>query len=166
MRGQQHCAALLIELGNKLPQGLAQFYVHARCGLVQNDDRGFVHQGLRYQHAALHAARELAHVRVGLVGQAQAVQQFVNPGIVVLYAKVTGLDPQHIAHVEEGVKHQLLRHHAQLTAGMGVVRPHIVAVHQNMPGGSACEARQNADEGGFAGPIGPQQTKKFALFDV
>jgi len=39
-----------------------------------------VDQRLRHQHPSLHAARELAHVGRGLVGKAQAFEQFVDPG--------------------------------------------------------------------------------------
>jgi len=64
-------------------QRLAQLDVHTGGGLVEHDHRRLVHQRLRHQHATLHAARELAHVGIGLVGQAQAVEQLVDPGVVV-----------------------------------------------------------------------------------
>jgi hypothetical protein len=71
VRGQQHRVAFLVQARDELPQRLAQFHVDAGGGLVEHDHRRLVHQRLRHQHAALHAARELAHVGVGLVGQAQ-----------------------------------------------------------------------------------------------
>jgi hypothetical protein len=113
----------LVQAGDELPQSLAQLDVDAGGGLVQHDDLRLVHQRLRHQHAALHAARELAHVGIGLVGQAQADKQFVDPVVVVFDAEIAGLDAQRLAHGEEGVEHQLLRHHAELAAGAWRSRP-------------------------------------------
>ena len=72
VRGQQHGVALLVELGDKLPQRLAQLHIDPGGGLVQHDHRRLVDQGLGHHHAPLHAARELAHIGRGLIGQAQA----------------------------------------------------------------------------------------------
>ena len=95
------------------PQTLAQLHVHPGGGLVQHDHRRLVHQRLRHQHAALHAAGQQAGIDVGLVGQAQVVQQLVDPGIVIAQTEIAGLEAQHFAHGEKGVVDQLLRHHAE-----------------------------------------------------
>ena len=57
MRGEQDRVALFVEARNKLPEGLAQLDVYTRRRLVEHNHGGAVHQGLRHQHAALHAAR-------------------------------------------------------------------------------------------------------------
>ena len=158
--------ALLVEFGDEGPQGLSQFNVDPGGGLVKHDHAGFVHQGLRHQHAALHAARELAHVGARFVGQAQAVQQFVDPSVVVLDPEIPRLDAQRFAHGEKRVEHQLLRHHAQQAAGSGVIGLHIVAMHQDAPGGGAAQTRQGADEGGFSSAVGAEQTEEFALLHI
>jgi hypothetical protein len=116
--------------------------------------------------STLHATGQLAHIGIGLVGQAQAFQQLVNPGIVVTDAEVTGLKPQRLAHIEKGVKHQLLRHHAKFAAGLGIVGLHVAAHHFDIATAGAREARQNADHGGFACTIGAQQAKKLALRNI
>jgi hypothetical protein len=103
--------------------------------LVEHDHRRPVHQRLRDQHAPLHAARELAHVGVGLVGQAQVVEQLVDPVVVVGHAEVAALDAQRLAHREERVEHQLLRHDAQAAARGGVVGDDVVAEHPHAPAG-------------------------------
>ena len=74
MGGQQNCAALPIELGNELPQGLTQLYIHTGSGFVQHNHRGFVHECLCHQHPALHATGKLAHIGLSFIGQAQALQ--------------------------------------------------------------------------------------------
>jgi hypothetical protein len=164
--GQQHGAALLVELGDELPQRLAQLDVDTGGGLVEHDHRRLVHQRLRHQHAALHAARELAHVGRGLVGEAEAVQQLVDPGVVVLDAEVARLDAQRLAHVEEGVEHQLLRHDAELAARLGVVALHVEAVHADGAGRGARQPREHADQGGLAGAVGAEQAEELARLDL
>ena len=77
MGRQQHGVALLVQARDELPQCLAQFHIDTRGGFVQDDDRRLVHQRLSHKHAPLHAAGELAHVGIRLVGQAQAFQQLI-----------------------------------------------------------------------------------------
>jgi hypothetical protein len=166
VRGQQHRVALLVESGDELPQRLAQFHIHAGGGLVQHDHRWLVHQCLRHQHPALHATGELAHVGIGLVGQTEAVQQFVDPGIVVLDPEVAGLEAQGLADIEEGVEHQFLRHDAQATARLREITLHVVPLHQHPPLAGARQTGQDADQGGLAGAIGSEQPEKLAFFDV
>ena len=112
MRGQQHSGALLVELGNELPQRLPQLHIDTSSRLIQHNDGRLVHQSLCYQHAALHTARELAHIRILLVGQAQAVQQLINPSLIVFHAEIARLNAQRFAHAEKGVEHQFLRYDA------------------------------------------------------
>ena len=166
VRGQQNGVALFVEFGDELPQRLAQFHVHAGRGLIQHDHRRLVHQGLRHQHPALHAARELAHIGVGLVGQAQAFQQLVNPGVVVLHAEIARLDAQSLAHIEKGVKHEFLRHHTQAAPGGGIVFLHIVAQDAGRTAAGPGQAREHADHGGFARAIGAEQAKKLAFLNA
>ena len=166
MRGEQHGAALAVEFGNELPERLTQFHVHTGRRLVEHDHRRLVHQGLSHQHTPLHAARELSHVGLRLVGQTQARQQLVNPVVVAFDAEVTGLDAQGLAHCEKRVENQLLRHHTQLTPGQCIVGDHVAAVHQNPSTGSARKTGQNADQTGFSRAVRPEQAEKFALLDV
>jgi hypothetical protein len=90
-----------------------------------------VHQGLRHQHAPLHAARELAHVGIGFVGtnpgssNSSSIQAALSSN-----AKVTRLKLQSLTHGKEGVKDQLLRHHTQHAACLNIVGLHIVAMDQ------------------------------------
>ena len=149
-----------------MPQGLAQLDIDTGGRFVQHDHRRFVNKCLRHQHSSFHAARELAHVGIGLVGEAQAVQQFVNPVVVVFDAKIAGLDAQRFPHVEKWIKHQLLRHHTELAARSRVIGLNVAAEHTDLAAAGAREARQNADHGGLAGTVGSEQPKEFALLNV
>ena len=73
MRGEHDGVALAIQAPDESPQTLAQLHVHAGGRLVQHDHRRLVHQRLRHQHAALHAAGKGAHIGIRLVGQTQVV---------------------------------------------------------------------------------------------
>ena len=64
------------------------------------------------------------------------------------------------------VEHQFLRHHTDFSPGHGVIGHDIAAMHQYPAACGARQTRQNADERGFAGAVGPQQTEKLALLDV
>ena len=151
----------------KPPQRLAQFDIDAGGRLVEHDHRRPVHQRLRHQHAALHAARELAHVGVGLVGQAQVGQQLVDPGVVVAHAEVAALDAQRLAHAEEGVEHQFLRHDAERTcARRRSRRPRRGPSPRTLPAAGARQAGQDRDQRGLAGAVGAEQAEELALLDV
>jgi hypothetical protein len=93
-------------------------------------------------------------------------QQLVDPGVVALHAEVAALDAQRLAHAEEGVEHQLLRHDAQRAARRGVVGHHVVAHHVARPLGGAGQAGQDRDERGLAGAVGAQQAEELAGLDV
>ena len=148
--------ALFVELGDELPQGLAQLHVYASRGFVQYDDGWLVHQGLGHKHPSLHAARELAHIGIGLVSEAQAFQQLVDPSLVVLHTKISRLDAQGLTHVEKRVKNKLLRHHAELTPCGGKVFLYIMPQHAGRALAWAGQAGEHADHGGLARAVRPQ----------
>ena len=122
---------------HELPQPLAQLDVDARGRLVEHDHRRLVHQRLRHQHAALHAAGERAHVGVGLGGEVEVVHHLVDPGVVAADAEVARLDAQRLAHREERIEHQLLRHDAEHAA-----RAPVVGDARRRPSPTPCRRRR------------------------
>ena len=166
MRGQQHRTALTIQPGDELPQRLAQLDVDTRGRFVQHDHLRAMHQRLRHQHATLHTARELAHIDIGFVGQAEVFQQLVDPVIIAMNAEIAALDPHQFAHIEERIEDQFLRHDAQGAAGFGIVAHDIMAQHRHLPTAGLSQTGEDADQAGLAGTVGAQQTEKFALGNV
>jgi hypothetical protein len=158
--------SLLVQPRDELPQGLAQLDVHAGGRLVQDDHGRLVHERLGHQHPPLHSARELPHVRGGLVRQAEALQQFVDPGVVVLHPEIARLDPQGFPHAEERIEHQLLRHDAKLAASLRVFDLHVVPMHRHASGSGARQARKHADQGGLARTVGPEQAEELTFLDI
>ena len=94
------------------------------------------------------------------------MQQLINPCVVFADAKVTRLKPQRFAHIEKGVKHQLLGHHAQQTPRLCGLGLHIAALNLGDSGGGTGQTRQDADQGGFAGTVGSEQAKELAFLDL
>ena len=66
MRREDDRVAVAVQLADERPQALPQLDVDAGGGLVEHDHRRLVHERLADQHAPLHAARQRAHVGVGL----------------------------------------------------------------------------------------------------
>jgi hypothetical protein len=98
--------AFLVETGDELPERLPELDVDPAVSSSSTITRA-VHRRLRHQHRRF-MPPELAHVGVGLVGQAQVGEQLVDPGIVAVHA-VAALDAQRLADAEERVEYQLLR---------------------------------------------------------
>ena len=170
MRGEQHGVAFPVELGDELPQRLAQLDVDTGGRLVQHDDRRSMNQRLGDQHPALHATRQLPHVGVGLVGEPETVEQLVDPRVVGAavdaHAKVAALDLQGFAHAEKRIEHQLLRHDAQTAPRSREIADDIVAEHGDGARGGSGEAGHDADQRRLARPVGAQQSEEFAGLDV
>ena len=166
MGGQHNGVTVAIEPANELPQPLAQLHIDAGGRLVEHDYGRPMHQRLRHQHPPLHAAREHAHVGVGLVSQIETGEDFINPGVVAADAKIARLQTQRLTHREEGVKHQLLRHHAELAAGLTVIGDHVVAHDGELALIDTGEPRQGRNQRGFARAIGPQQAEELALLHL
>jgi hypothetical protein len=129
VRRQDDRVAVAIQLADEPPQALPKFDVHARRRLVQHDDGRLVHERLADQHAALHSAGERAHVGVRLRREIEMVQDLVDPRAVVPDAEVAGLDLERLAHGEEGIEHELLRHDAQRPPGFPIIGDDVVPQH-------------------------------------
>src|SRR5260221_7457723 len=61
------------------------------------------------------------YVGVGLVGQPQAVQQLVDPVVIVPDAEIAGLKAQRLAHVEEGIEDRSEEHTSELQSHSDLV---------------------------------------------
>jgi hypothetical protein len=83
-----------------------------------------------------------------------------------LSAEVAALDAQRLAHAEERVEHQLLRHDAQAAAGGRVVGHHVVAEHGHGAAARAGQASEDADQRGLARAVGAEQAEELAGLDV
>jgi hypothetical protein len=145
------------------PKTLAQLDIDPGRRLVEDDHRRLVHQRLGDEHAPLHAAREAAHVGVGLGREVEVGEDLVDPVVVVADAEVAGLDAQRFAHRKERIEDQFLRHHTEQTARSPVVRRRRRApsppVYRH-PGERDRPGRKSASS---CRPVRSEQTKELAL---
>ena len=80
--------------------------------------------------------------------------------------EVTRLKTQGLAHIEERVKNQLLRHDAEFFARHGGLGVDIGAKHRDCARSGFGQSSQDTDEGRFASAVGPEQSKKLALLNI
>ena len=94
---------------DEVPKRFAEFDVDAGRRFVEHDERRFVDKGLRDENAALHAARERAHRRIGLVGESEPLEHFADPFVVLRDAPIARLKSERFPHGEKWVERDFLR---------------------------------------------------------
>ena len=111
MGGQQNGHAGAIQLPHIVPKALAQLDIDAGGGLVQDQHRRRMDQGLADQQAPPHAAGQGAGIGAGLIGQVDQIQNFGGATFRWRHTEQAGLQLQGFARGEEGIDVQFLRHH-------------------------------------------------------
>src|SRR3954462_2440873 len=163
VRGQYDAVPVAIEAAHELPQALAELNVDAGGRLVEDDDRRLVHERLRHQHPALHAAGERAHVGVGLGGKVEVVHHLVDPAVVARETVVARLQAQGFSHGKKRVEYQLLRHDPEHAARAPIVAPDVSAHHRSAAGVGTYQAGDHVDQRGLAGAVRTEQAEEFAF---
>ncbi len=167
VRGQDHRRAGAVQLGHERPQRAPQFDVDAGSRLVEDHDLRAVHQRLRDQYPALHAAGQRPHRTACLAGKIETIEHLVDPRPDLAPATVvTGLNPEHVADRKEGIEHQLLGNDAQLAPRLPELADGVVAHDADPARVHLDQTGDDADESGFTGAVGTQQAKKLALADL
>ena len=165
--GRQHDGvAVAVQAADELPQRLPQLDIDPGRRLVQHDDRRLVHQRLRDQHAALHAARQGAHVGVGLGRQAEVVAGLRRSRRRCGAGRSIPTGMRSVSRTrEERIERQFLRHHADreprrrkssttscpmiaTRAALARTRPAMMQISVVLPA-----------------PFGPEQAEELALGD-
>ena len=165
MRGQHNSVPLLVQRPNELPQRLAQFDINTRCRFVEDDHRGAMDERLRNQHASLHPTGERSHIGIGFVRQAQTLEDFIDPGIVMTQAVITGLQAQNFANGEKRIEHQFLRYDPQCSPCSAKIAFNIVSHDRGPTGTCTDEPGNDRNQRGFARAVRSQQSKKLAGFN-
>jgi hypothetical protein len=165
MRGEHDSVPVVVQAPYETPKPLAQFDVDARGGLIEHDHRGLVHQRLRHQHATLHAAGQGSHVGAGFGRQVEMVHHLVDPVAVGAQPEIAGLELERLAHREERVEHQLLRHHSQHAPRAAVIVDHVGTHDLHAARAGSRQPGDDADQRGLAGPVRPEQSEDLPGFD-
>ena len=157
VRDDQHGHAAQRQFLHDVQHFLDHFGVQRRGGLVEEHDLGFHGEGAGDGDALLLPAGELAGVLVGLLRDADALQQLHGVALdlgarAVPHADGGQRDVLHRRQVREEV--ELLEDHADLAANGGDVAhvvAHLHAVNDDLPLLMLLQAVDAADEGGLAG---------------
>jgi hypothetical protein len=136
--------------------------------LVEDHDRGVVHQGLGDGHALPVAARQRPDGRRQRVGEARAGG---GPGDGVgggprRDTAEAGHEGQELVHAHVGVERDGLGHVADLPAGFHGLGHRIVPGHAKPAGRGREKAGQQPDERRLAGAVGAEQSQDFAGGDL
>ena len=156
---QQDGRARPVQGPDLAPQLLAQFDVDAGGRLIQHQHRRLVNHRLGDHEPPPHAAGKGARVVFGLVAQLDGREQILGDPLACRYPVETGLEIQQLAWREKGVDVQLLRHHADRGARPARMAVDIDAPDRGRSGGLVDQARQDVDQGRFAGPVRPEQAE-------
>ena len=167
MRGQQHRHALALERPDHVEQLQGRLRVESGGGLVQNRDRGFLHQDLGEPEALAHAAREGGDAVIRDFGELDPPQRRRHP--------VLALGLAH-AHQPRGVAKVLGRRHVIVEAdGVRQISDPpldrerlalgIVPQHPRLAFGEVGQPEQHQDGGGFAGAVRAEEGDDLTVAD-
>ena len=167
MRGEDDRGAGAVDFKQEIPHRAAQFDIDPGGGLVENQQPRLVHQRPGDHHAPLHAAGKRARALVALVPQAELFEVFLaaRGGELARQAVVARLGSHHIADFLELAEVDLLGHDAEVELGLVDMGIDIAAENPHLARGFGDEGGEYADEGRFAGAVGPEQGEEIPLPD-
>src|SRR5262245_2594903 len=160
--------AALVDLAQEAPHAAADLDVDARGRLVEDQELRLVHERARDHQSPLHAAGQGARDVVTLVPELQLAQVLLGArdGLPARNAVEPGLVRDDREHLLELVEVDLLRHEAD--AGLGAVHlpVDVVAEHGDRAARFLDQGHDDADRGGLARTVRPEQREEVALGDV
>ena len=156
-------AVIAVEVLDQAPQALAAADVQSQGGLVQEEDARAVDEGGGDVQLARHAPGIGADrlIQAGL--QFEMAGQFFDAGADVrfLHAVEMSLQGHVLAAGEEVVHPGLLGHHTDGVPHPFRITVHVDPSHQGPPRIESAQGGEDADGGGLAGSVGPQQGHDF-----
>src|SRR5688500_18560946 len=166
MGGEDDGDALGVEAADIVPELLAQLDVDARGRLVEDQDRRRMDHRLGDQQPALHAARQSARIRVGLVLEPHRAQQLKRAPVGLGNAVEAGLDLERLARREEGVEQDLLGHDADRTLGVARMLIDVETPDRRRAFALGDQAGEDVDQSRLAGAVGAEQAENAAARHV
>ena len=151
-----------------LPQRAAALGVEPGSGLVQEQDPRAVHQCQRQIQPAAHAAGVAAHLAVGGVSQAHALDQVVAAAAALGLGQAVqrGLKAHVLARGEVVVQRGLLQRRSDVLAHLRAVLAHLVARHPRRARGGRQQGGEHVNRGGLPGAIGAEEAVDLARVHV
>ncbi|AAW73634.1 phenol hydroxylase [Xanthomonas oryzae pv. oryzae KACC 10331] len=168
MRGQDDGGAGGVDVLEHAPHVAADFDVHTGGGFVQDQQARLGHHGAGDHQPALHAAGERAAHHLGLFPQVRAAQFHFGQrlGLTARHAVETSVIDQDVEGFFEQVEVDFLRHQADQAHRIAAVAGQVGTEHFHLPAGQVHQRADDADQGGFAGPVGAEQGEEIAWHDV
>ena len=166
VRGEEDGLALAVQLAEDLPQREAALRVEAGGRLVEEEDRGPVHDRPRHHQALRHAARErgdrlLRPARTSRnCSSRRSASRLRRRG---RHPEEAAVEVEVLPHGERAVERVALRHHADHLLRRGRVRDHVDAADEGAPAGGDHARREHAGGRGLARAVGPEQAEDLAL---
>ncbi|MNH13041.1 hypothetical protein D3C79_726000 [compost metagenome] len=168
MGGEDDGDALLVQLGQKTPHRAAQFDIHTRRRLVEDQQARLMDQRPGNHQAPLHAARQRTRRHIALVPQTELGQILLGTllGHLGRDAVVTGLGHNDVEGFFELVEVEFLRHHANAALERRRLAIEVIAKDAHRAAGLVDQGRENANGGGLAGAVGAEQGEKVTFGDI
>src|SRR6266498_4052256 len=167
--GEEHGDRLtppqLVQVGPDLAAGLR---VEPDGGLVQEQHPWGVEQAARDLQAALHPAREGAHLAAAPLTEPDQVQDLVQAGGhgVARDPVQLGVEAQVLLGGEVVVQGGVLEDQADAPPHLGLALDHVEAGHAGAPRARPQQRAQHRDGGRLAGAVGPQEPEGLAGRDA
>ncbi len=157
----EHHRHLAAQPGDQVQHFIAPGRVEGAGGLVQQQHRRVVHQGLGDPQPLDHPARKAANPAPGGLLQPNQVQHGPNPlaGFIGCQVKEPGAVVQVFQGCHPVVKGRALRQIAEHPAGVAVGSGGFHPADPGPPGAGVGQPGQHAHGGGFAGPVAAQKAE-------
>ena len=156
------------QLHHQPPEVVARNRVHARGGLIQDQQLGLVHHGHGQRQALAHAQRQLHGQRAACGLQVKPLQHGLHAlgHLGLWHMKQPGVQHQVLLYRQLAVQRERLRHIAHAAARGHVFRVHRLAKQPGLAVGGGQQAGEHLHGGGLAAPVAAQKAKNLAALDA
>ena len=169
VRGHDHRDLFLVAQDLEiLPQVAARAGIEAGGGLVEQQNGGMVEQSLGQFQAALHAAGESLGFLPGAVGEPDPAQHFLDARFQRCAAQAVemALVPEIFGGGQLQVDALGLEDDADLAAQLVGFLGRVKSHDDGPPAGGYHQGGKDAEQGGLAAAVGPEQAEEFGGADV
>ena len=156
------------ESGHLGPERVAALWIEAGRRLVEEEDRGTVHEREGEVEPALHPAGVRLHLAAGRLGEADAFEQLAAalPPLGPRQTVQRALEAHVVVPAQEGVERGLLQRGADRLAHLRAVLDHVEAADRGAAARGRQERRQDVHGRRLAGPVGPEEAVDLARRDL
>src|SRR5262249_54166701 len=142
--------------------------IHTRCGFIQEEDAGLVHDGGAESDALFPPPRQTPGYQLLLALQSRERQRPLTPGhaLGVRNAIDAREEGEVFFDTQIVIQREFLRHVAELLADGLRAQAAGLLRELHLAGGGGEQSAQHLDRGGLAGAVGAEQAVDLAVLDV